>query len=419
MIGNMPSSRQEELFPEDTPPPVTELRVAPAAGKSLTKRQKQFDRQLRKLEKLRLEYERNGALWEQFLKTYERSIRPAELAENGERKAFIQALIPFWRRPGSLGVNQRDVLLSILEDALQTVLEVEPELWESGGEFRQLSDELSECRRASALEAHHELRKEMQQMDSSEVEGFEDLMREMLSTIGLDGSRFSPEMDPDSFFAEFENQMRNGMNSPPESEEPTPDARARRKPTAAQRRAAAKEEEREKARQRSLSAIYKQLAKVVHPDLESDPERRLQKQRVMQELTRAHRERDLHTLLRLELEWLEGENDRLSQLTDEKLKVYLEVLREQIQDLEQRILGIPDEPRFQCVQHFADRWRPVPAPSNQILRDIEERRATLQEVVAGLSAPRQKARRFLRQMIGSRQEHLELEKRYFSMGYPQ
>src|SRR5438477_11448234 len=81
----------------------------------------------------------------------------------------------------------------------------------------------------------------------------------------------------------------------------------------------------EELRKRSIANIYKQLARVLHPDFERDGERQKEKVELMQELTEAYRQNDLHTLLRLEMQWIENEGGNVAQLTEEKLGVYNEV----------------------------------------------------------------------------------------------
>src|SRR6185436_8205456 len=80
----------------------------------------------------------------------------------------------------------------------------------------------------------------------------------------------------------------------------------------------------EEQRKRSIANIYKQLARVLHPDFERDSERQKQKVQLMKELTAAFSENDLNTLLRLEMEWIENEGGDLERLTEEKLGVYNE-----------------------------------------------------------------------------------------------
>ena len=87
------------------------------------------------------------------------------------------------------------------------------------------------------------------------------------------------------------------------------------------------------AQQKNIATIYKQLAKLFHPDLEQDENRKLEKELLMKELTAAYEAKNLHALLTLELRWIHGENDHLATLTDEKLAIYLQILKEQAYEL--------------------------------------------------------------------------------------
>src|SRR5262249_31774859 len=110
----------------------------------------------------------------------------------------------------------------------------------------------------------------------------------------------------------------------------------------------------EELRKRSIANIYKQLARVLHPDLERDAERQKKKVQLMQELTVAYRQNDLHTLLRLEMQWIENEGGDIDRLTEEKLGVYNEILQGQVQGLEQRLIGLMFHPRYRPIVVFND-----------------------------------------------------------------
>jgi hypothetical protein len=110
----------------------------------------------------------------------------------------------------------------------------------------------------------------------------------------------------------------------------------------------------EELRKRSIANIYKQLARVLHPDLERDTERQKKKVQLMQELTVAYRQNDLHTLLRLEMQWIENEGGDIERLTEEKLDVYNEILAEQVQGLEQRLRDLMFHPRYRPIVVFND-----------------------------------------------------------------
>jgi hypothetical protein len=108
----------------------------------------------------------------------------------------------------------------------------------------------------------------------------------------------------------------------------------------------------EEFRKRSIANIYKQLARVLHPDFERDSERQKHKVQLMQELTVAFRQNDLHTLLRLEMEWIENEGGNVERLTDEKLGVYNDVLAGQVEGLEKRFRGLAFHPRYRPIVVF-------------------------------------------------------------------
>jgi len=105
----------------------------------------------------------------------------------------------------------------------------------------------------------------------------------------------------------------------------------------------------EEFRKRSIANIYKQLARVLHPDLERNTERQAEKVQLMQELTEAYRQNDLHTLLRLEVQWIENEGSDIERLTEEKLGVYNEVLSGQVEGLEKRLQGLLFHPRYRPI----------------------------------------------------------------------
>jgi hypothetical protein len=105
----------------------------------------------------------------------------------------------------------------------------------------------------------------------------------------------------------------------------------------------------EEFRKRSTANIYKQLARVLHPDLERDTERQKKKVQLMQELTVAYRQNDLHTLLRLQMQWIENEGGDIQQLTEEKLGVYNEVLGGQVEGLEKRLRDLVFHPRYRPI----------------------------------------------------------------------
>lgn len=145
--------------------------------------------------------------------------------------------------------------------------------------------------------------------------------------------------------------------------------------------------EREEARKRTTVSIYKQLAKALHPDLEQDPAMRERKHTLMQELTKAHREGDLHTLLRLELEWIKREEGDLERLGDEKLAIYSELLEEQVADLQEEIREVALTPRFSALARFMNPMGGGPDDVEKILLTIRQKSESLKTLRDALGGP--------------------------------
>ncbi len=126
----------------------------------------------------------------------------------------------------------------------------------------------------------------------------------------------------------------------------------------------ARDKEIEVLKGKSISSIYKSLAKIIHPDLEQDLDKKLQKEEWMKKLTVAYEKKDLKTLLEIELEWAKGETDRIRSLTIDKLNLYNEMLRSQVQEMELQAATIYNDNKYILLTYFAGgpfyikRWRP-------------------------------------------------------------
>ena len=143
----------------------------------------------------------------------------------------------------------------------------------------------------------------------------------------------------------------------------------------------------EEFRKRSIATIYKQLARVLHPDLERDRDRQKQKMELMQELTAAFRENDLHTLLRLEMQWIEKEGGDVERLTEEKLDVYNEFLNRQVEGLEQRLRDLVFRPRYRSILIWENRLaRTIDGPEKT--RELDDSISNIERSVHLLEAAR-------------------------------
>jgi len=115
-----------------------------------------------------------------------------------------------------------------------------------------------------------------------------------------------------------------------------------------------------------MKSVYKQLAKVLHPDLEPDLERKLQKEEWMKRLTTAHSEGDLRDLLCIEMEWLGVEASNLASATDQKLQVYCDVLKQQITETKMETTRLVYAPEYAVTWRFRDDFSGYLAPAPKI-----------------------------------------------------
>jgi hypothetical protein len=108
----------------------------------------------------------------------------------------------------------------------------------------------------------------------------------------------------------------------------------------------------EEIRKKNITSIYRQLAKILHPDLEQDPEIKERKEVLMKELTVAYENNDIHMLLKLEMQWIHGQNNKLISLAEEKLAAFNIVLKEQVEELEDEISDMIYHPKYKVLQRY-------------------------------------------------------------------
>jgi hypothetical protein len=80
--------------------------------------------------------------------------------------------------------------------------------------------------------------------------------------------------------------------------------------------------------------VYRQLASLLHPDREMDPQAQERKTRLMGEVNAAYERNDLTTLLRLQLQVAHVDPQHLARLSNEKLAGMSLLLKEQLAALQ-------------------------------------------------------------------------------------
>lgn len=84
----------------------------------------------------------------------------------------------------------------------------------------------------------------------------------------------------------------------------------------------------------AIRTVYRQLASLLHPDREMDPQAQERKTRLMGEVNAAYERNDLNTLLRLQLQVAHVDPQHLARLSNEKLAGMSLLLKEQLAALQ-------------------------------------------------------------------------------------
>lgn len=228
-----------------------------------------------------------------------------------------------------------------------------------------------------------ESEKEREEMEGEEFDAARGMLEEMARSMGvdLDLNGLDVNGDPEAFERELEKRLtaaEGGFQKAIEKDAAKP--KRKRKPTKAAMERERKQQAVEEAKKRDLKTLYKQLAKVLHPDLEPDPKLKPHREVWMKRLTTARKEGDLREMLAIELEWLGEETGNLAKASDEKLEIYSMVLKEQAKEQREKTKWLEEEPQYQPLYRFRGPFgeRRRPADLKAALRNEKER---LEEMV--------------------------------------
>lgn len=279
------------------------------SGIELSKLQKQFNSNVKKIQKLKTELESTTTQLDEIHVRVAKDIAPLELKQI-DILAEIVKLFDKHYDDSFFKKKEKEKIQDYILNKAQQLLSYGQE---------QLNDIFEKHRGQTFEEVDAEAEKQT-------AEQMKNLM----------GMMFGIEFDDDADVSTPE-KMQEYMAKQMEEREAEEQARkAKRKKTEKQ----IAKEEKAKAEAQNLNktarAIYTDLVKEFHPDREPNEEEKNRKTAIMHQITEAYEKNDLFELLRLKLALQETSPDA-SNLADEQLKYYNKILREQIQELEAEI----------------------------------------------------------------------------------
>ncbi|MEI7928458.1 MAG: hypothetical protein WCH40_07910 [Verrucomicrobiales bacterium] len=363
-------------LPKSSPPPTRGLTISAANKQALSPAQVEFNKRMKALEKERANHERQRARLDKELHLCTTELMPLVEASNRAERELIFAAV---KARTSLKLTPKrnkwlgDLISGKAADLLADPTGLSPE------EIDQLEALIKELGPSF-------LDEERREMDMEEFDELRDFMEDMARQAGveLDLSGIDLQGDPVEVDRQFRERFDAAEGTFQKANQGTAaSGKRKRKPSKAELERERLREEVEAAKSRDLKSLYKQLAKVLHPDLETDPVLRAHKENWMKRLNTAQANGDLRDMLAIEMEWLGEEAGNLAKASDEKLRIYSMVLKEQLEDLREQTVMLIHEPQYHTIMRFTGPYGVLRNPA-LTKRDLLDERSRLEEMAAVL-----------------------------------
>lgn len=173
--------------------------------------------------------------------------------------------------------------------------------------------------------------------EAANIKGMKSMLEDVLGVeLGDDLNMSSPE----ELFQRVEAQMREEWAQENADRQAWEERRPKRKKSAKQLAKEAQQQAEEEQISLSIREVYRKLASALHPDRETDLQERERKTALMQRVNQAYEKRNLLQLLKLQLELEHIDQNAVNNISEERLKHYNKILKEQLAELEQEIMHV-------------------------------------------------------------------------------
>jgi len=304
------------------------VKIAAKGKQTLTKNQQLFNKLTKKIEELEIDIEESKKRLTDLLDEYGKKITPkkTEIANANIKLAMaIAGTKNDYKYSKAQYDKLRRAILLLCDEAFQ--------LTQPSPEQEAFYDEWAET------SYHEEI--EIQQKDAAE------------QFAAYANFHFGIDIDPEIFegtpedFARIQEEIKAKIEQ------------RQRKNRTKERKKTKKQLEKEELlkaeetiKAKSIRSIYIALAKVLHPDAETNIELKVEKEEIMKQVTVAYENKDLLTLLKLEMEWVKKTTEHLDEMADETLKIFNTALNQQVEELIQERLAMLHSPHFRPIARY-------------------------------------------------------------------
>jgi len=327
---------------------------------NLTKLQKQFNSKIAKINKLKAFLVEQEELVQVVRARTQKEIQPL-VDELLQKKAAFVKLLDQAYESGFFRKKEKEKLATLIDEIAFDLIDAHgmEELTEIFDKYAEMSfEEESKLAEEESKEMTKEMLKEMFGLDIQE----EDLE------------------DFDAFQAKLEQQM--------EEQQQARDAqRAARKKTKAQEAKDKKLKAEFQNISKATRRIYTDLVKLLHPDKELDAGARVWKEEAMKKVTIAYNNDDFYELLRLQVEFMEGQETKLSQVPEDHLKYYVQMLNEQIKELENKQYNFLYGPDSFLLQRYGSNPKQMETRIRAAKKELRQNIQQLKEDLVDLKDP--------------------------------
>lgn len=338
----------KNVFGNEKASPVTSLKISTQEKKSLSKKQLQFNKLSKRIENLNKEIIAEEDNLNRILELYSNKLHPLQQAVANKKAAVAMALGEATKK-FKFGKRQLSFIHSIILDQLdEAFVFISPTK-----ELELFYNEWSEV-------------SYQEEIDNQKKETSNYIIDE-LKAMGVNIDLSDIDKSPEGF-ARLQEKLRKEMEKFDSSFQ---QSSRKKKKSAQQNLREQKQKAKEELKNKNIRSIYIALVKLMHPDLECDPALKKEKEEAIKQVTTAYENKDLLTLLKLEMQWMQKETNYLTQLAEEKLKLYNLALKEQVAALELKKFSVRMHPRFIPISDY------VHADEKYVARQIQLETTTL------------------------------------------
>jgi hypothetical protein len=173
--------------------------------------------------------------------------------------------------------------------------------------------------------------------DAQEAAAAKSMQAAMSEMFGLEIDEAAKARSPQEVLDQVKLQLEKEQLLEIEREDEAAQRRSQHKKTAKQQAREDRQKADSEQTSQSIREVYRKLASALHPDRESDPAERARKTGLMQRVNRAYDSKDLLLLLELQLELEHIDAATIANLSEDRLKHFNKILKDQLAELEQEI----------------------------------------------------------------------------------